>query len=278
MPTPTSESRARPSSSAAPPDVRIALEILAYSCAAGLFVVPIFAAVQAWAGEDRRARVIGAVNTLNSIYMVGGSLATTLLLKLAGLGESTALVVLGVANFAAAIYFFRRLPAEFSRLRAADAVAGLFSARSRRRSTTCPPPASRNIVAVNHVSLARRADHPVAARRRADLGRSIAASRGAGGCGQFLKLCDARPLDPTKPLAARELVTKAREGRRLVIFPEGRSTVTGSLTKVFVGAAMIADKSRRDDHAGQDRRPRPLAALAPAHGAGPPQSGFPRRR
>jgi len=33
------------------------------------------------AGEDRRARVIGAVNTLNSIYMVVGSLATTLLLS-----------------------------------------------------------------------------------------------------------------------------------------------------------------------------------------------------
>ena len=68
--------------------LRIVVEVLAYSCAAGLFVVPIFAAVQAWSGEDRRARVIGAVNTLNSLYMVVGSLATTLLLKLTGLSES----------------------------------------------------------------------------------------------------------------------------------------------------------------------------------------------
>ena len=92
---------------------RIVFDVLGYSCAAGLFVVPIFAAVQSWAGEDRRARVIGAVNTLNSIYMVAGSLATTLLLKLAGLSESAAMVLLGVANFAAAIYLFRRLPADF---------------------------------------------------------------------------------------------------------------------------------------------------------------------
>ena len=92
---------------------RIVFDVLAYSCAAGLFVVPIFAAVQSWAGEDRRARVIGAVNTLNSIYMVAGSLATTLLLKLAGLSESGAMVLLGVANFVAAIYLFRRLPADF---------------------------------------------------------------------------------------------------------------------------------------------------------------------
>src|SRR5208337_3274245 len=51
----------------------LVIELVAYACAAGLFVVPIFAAVQTWASEDRRARVIGAVNTLNSIYMVAGS-------------------------------------------------------------------------------------------------------------------------------------------------------------------------------------------------------------
>ena len=90
--------------------LRIAIELLAYSCAAGLFVVPIFAAVQAWSREDRRARVIGAVNTLNSLYMVAGSLATTLTLKLTGLSESMALTLLGVANIVAAGYFFVRLP------------------------------------------------------------------------------------------------------------------------------------------------------------------------
>src|SRR5580692_5775994 len=69
--------------------MHLVFDILALSAASGLFVVPIFAAVQAWAGEDRRARVVGAVNTLNAIYMVAGSLATTLLLKLAGLSEPT---------------------------------------------------------------------------------------------------------------------------------------------------------------------------------------------
>ena len=54
-----------------------------YSAAAGLFVVPIFAAVQAWAGEDRRARVVAAVNALNYIAMVLGSLATMMLLQVA---------------------------------------------------------------------------------------------------------------------------------------------------------------------------------------------------
>ncbi len=70
--------------------------------------------MQAWSSEDRRARVIGAVNTLNSIYMVVGSIATTLILKLTGIDETTALAGLGVANILAALYFFRRLPAQLS--------------------------------------------------------------------------------------------------------------------------------------------------------------------
>jgi acyl-[acyl-carrier-protein]-phospholipid O-acyltransferase/long-chain-fatty-acid--[acyl-carrier-protein] ligase len=90
--------------------LHIAADILALSAVSGLFVVPIFAAVQAWAGVDRRARVIGAVNTLNAIYMVSGSLATTLLLKLAGLTEPAALAMLGLLNILAALYFFWRLP------------------------------------------------------------------------------------------------------------------------------------------------------------------------
>ena len=94
--------------------LHVALAVVAISAVAGLFVVPIFAAVQAWAGEDRRARVIGAVNTLNAIYMVAGSLATSLLLKFAGLNEPQALVALGVFNIFAAVYVYYRLPKSFA--------------------------------------------------------------------------------------------------------------------------------------------------------------------
>jgi acyl-[acyl-carrier-protein]-phospholipid O-acyltransferase/long-chain-fatty-acid--[acyl-carrier-protein] ligase len=94
--------------------LHVAVATLILSAVSGLFVVPIFAAVQAWAGEDRRARVIGAVNTLNSIYMVVGSLTTTLLLKLANLSEPDALIVLGAFNILAALYCFLRLPKSFA--------------------------------------------------------------------------------------------------------------------------------------------------------------------
>src|SRR5262249_3182150 len=51
----------------------ITVTLLGLAIAGGLFVVPSFAAVQAWAATDRRARGISAVNVLNSAYMpIGG--------------------------------------------------------------------------------------------------------------------------------------------------------------------------------------------------------------
>ena len=59
----------------------------------------------------------------------------------------------------------------------------------------------------------------------------------------FLKLIKAYTLDPTRPLATRHLVNEVKNGETLVIFPEGRLTVTGGLMKVYDGTAMIADKA-----------------------------------
>jgi len=46
--------------------LRMAIDLAGLAICGGLYIVPTFAAVQAWAGADRRARVIAAVNVLNA--------------------------------------------------------------------------------------------------------------------------------------------------------------------------------------------------------------------
>jgi acyl-[acyl-carrier-protein]-phospholipid O-acyltransferase/long-chain-fatty-acid--[acyl-carrier-protein] ligase len=59
----------------------------------------------------------------------------------------------------------------------------------------------------------------------------------------FLPLFEAFPVDPTNPMSTKSMVKAVREGRILVIFPEGRLTVTGALMKVFDGPGLVASKA-----------------------------------
>jgi len=57
-------------------------------------------------------------------------------------------------------------------------------------------------------------------------------------------LCNLFPLDPANPLSIRALIRRVNKGGCVVIFPEGRITVTGSLMKVYHGPGLVAERSR----------------------------------
>lgn len=94
----------------------ISFAIMGLAAAGGMFTVPLFAAVQAVAPPERRARTIAAVNILNAVYIVAGTLITALLQShFFGLSEPLLLAALGICNFGAAAYVQKTiLPASLS--------------------------------------------------------------------------------------------------------------------------------------------------------------------
>jgi acyl-[acyl-carrier-protein]-phospholipid O-acyltransferase / long-chain-fatty-acid--[acyl-carrier-protein] ligase len=218
----------------------IAIDLAGLAIAGGLFVVPTFAAVQAWAGADRRARVVAAVNVLNAAFMVVGALALAVLQKL-GYGVPVLFVLIGAANLLVAIAIGFTMPASWLN----DFLSIVFRAFFRLEVNGLENVAKAGdnaIIALNHISFL---DPPLAVAilpKRPVFAIDVAMSK-HWWIQPFLKFVRTMALDPLKPFSLRALIGAVRDGNTLVIFPEGRITVTGSLMKVYDGAAMIADKS-----------------------------------
>ena len=89
--------------------LRVAIDCAGLAIAGGLFVVPAFSAVQAWAGADRRARVVAAVNILNAAFITAASIAVALMQK-AGATPPMLFALIGVAGLGVAAAIARTMP------------------------------------------------------------------------------------------------------------------------------------------------------------------------
>jgi acyl-[acyl-carrier-protein]-phospholipid O-acyltransferase/long-chain-fatty-acid--[acyl-carrier-protein] ligase len=104
-----------------PPDVallsglglRAAIDLFGLAVAGGLFIVPAFAAVQAWSDADRRARTVAAVNVLNAAFMTGATVLVAVLQKL-GVPLPMLFIGIGVATFGVAAAIWRTTPKDIS--------------------------------------------------------------------------------------------------------------------------------------------------------------------
>jgi acyl-[acyl-carrier-protein]-phospholipid O-acyltransferase/long-chain-fatty-acid--[acyl-carrier-protein] ligase len=96
--------------------IRIFADLLAIAICGGLFVVPLYAIVQARSAEAARARIIAAGNIVNALGMTAAALATGILIA-AGLRTAQLFLVVGILNAAVALWSCKLLPGGIWRMR-----------------------------------------------------------------------------------------------------------------------------------------------------------------
>jgi acyl-[acyl-carrier-protein]-phospholipid O-acyltransferase/long-chain-fatty-acid--[acyl-carrier-protein] ligase len=89
--------------------LRAAFDLVGLAIAGGLFIVPAFAAVQAWSDAAYRARTVAAVNILNAAFMTGATVVVALLQKF-GIGVPALFMLIGAATLIVAAAIWRTLP------------------------------------------------------------------------------------------------------------------------------------------------------------------------
>ena len=119
--------------------LRVMIDLAGLAIAGGLYIVPTFAAVQAWAGADRRARVIAAVNVLNAAFMVGGTVVVAVL-QAFGVTTPTLFILIGLATLGVAIVIGRTMPAQRQHRFPLHPVPRVLSRRGQGRWRTCRRP------------------------------------------------------------------------------------------------------------------------------------------
>jgi acyl-[acyl-carrier-protein]-phospholipid O-acyltransferase / long-chain-fatty-acid--[acyl-carrier-protein] ligase len=218
--------------------VLLSLATIAFS--GGIFIVPLYAILQMHSPEESRSQVIAANNIINAGVTVIIVLVMTALLAM-GWSVPALIGVMGVAALIVAFVSIWLLPETLFKDVIRIILRVLYRAEVKGMEHM-PKTGESAVVVVNHLSFldglllgAFLPGKPTFA-----INTHIAKSVWVQ---PFLKLFRAFPVDPTNPMAAKAMVKAVKEGRTLVIFPEGRITRTGALMKVFDGPGMVAMKA-----------------------------------
>jgi acyl-[acyl-carrier-protein]-phospholipid O-acyltransferase/long-chain-fatty-acid--[acyl-carrier-protein] ligase len=204
----------------------------------GLFIVPLYAIMQARSTEEHRARNIAANNIMNAAFMVVAAGVSASMLA-ASFSVVDVFLTLSLGNLVASIYVIALLPE--------DVVKGigrfllrLFYGVEVIGEENVAKAGPRTVIVSNHTSFLDGALITCFVPGRPVFAINSFIARRWWARLAFL-LFDLLPLDPTNPMAAKKLVQAVKDGQPCVIFPEGRITVTGALMKVYEGPGAIAD-------------------------------------
>lgn len=220
---------------------RILLDMLFLSIAAGFYIVPLYTLLQKRANEKVRSRTIAANNIMNALFMVVASILVIGVFS-QGFEIPDLFWMLAILNALVALYIMKIIPKQSLRTLGRVLLRILYRVEVKGLENF-PKDKSPYVIVSNHVSLL---DGPLLMCYLPEMSvfainTNVNKKWWAKVFTQFFEMF---PLDPTKPMAVKGLIKMLREGRKVVIFPEGRITQTGSLMKMYEGPGKIADMGK----------------------------------
>ncbi len=218
----------------------VLLDLFLLSACGGIYSVPLYAILQYESEPAHRSRAIACNNIINALFMVVAAIVTSIMLLL-HFSVTDVFILVALANIVVAIYICNLLPDQLVK----SFLIWLFKSLYRveiRGLENYYNAGDRVLIVSNHTSFLDAAliaaflpdkltvaiDHQYAKTIWVKL---------------LLKLINTFPIDPTHSMAAKSLIEYLRQNKRIVIFPEGRVTVTGALMKIYEGPGLIADKA-----------------------------------
>lgn len=220
--------------------LRISLDICLISLCAGLYIVPLISLLQVFSSSSMRGRVFGASTFLNALAVLLASLASLILLSF-GFGTPLIIVILAFLNIVGAIYICKLLPDYVLRSALFFILNSLYTIKVKGMDNYCAAGGRTLIIANNNSFL----DPLIMAAFLPDDIAFVVDSTVAKRFWVriFLRFIRHYPVDPTNAMSVKTIIDEVKNGRKVIIFPEGRISTTGGVMKIYHGPAMIAEKS-----------------------------------
>jgi acyl-[acyl-carrier-protein]-phospholipid O-acyltransferase/long-chain-fatty-acid--[acyl-carrier-protein] ligase len=219
---------------------RVAADLFALALVGGLYVIPLSAMIQRHSPYAIRSRIQSANSIMVAAAGVSALLVTSLLLKL-GVGLPAVIAVLAAGTLVVAAIACFLLPETVIKAVLREVLRFAYRVEITGEENM-PPAGTGAVIVVNHVSYLDAALLAAFLPGKPTFAVHTRIAQ-AWWMRPILPLFDAFPVDTTNPLSTKAMVRAVQDGRALVIFPEGRITVTGALMKVFGGPGMVADRA-----------------------------------
>lgn len=214
------------------------LALVAVGVAGGAFMSPLYAFVQDRSRPEERARILAAINLMDSMGAVVANLVVVNAMFHLGLKSGLQLLVLVPLALGAAVFITRLLPRSFLMIIGRAVVGALYHLRAHHQDRT--PAEGAVLLLPNHVSYVDALMLGASCERklRFVILESIYANKTFNWA---LKVFGSVPISPGRAKdAIRTVADSLKTGQAVVLFPEGQITRNGFLNQVNKGFELMA--------------------------------------